>query len=218
MFQNKYRFHGIHLLTICEPSPDTFQPIFSGCVGLFIECVSSQGCYISLHWRLELRENDFLCARRAKSQEEGKRNTFFWKLVELSQKREWKIFLHIPHFVLLLCFFLLRWSKERTQRRANELSSKEEEKWSRISSLVQRQTQLATTKRPMMSSSWVCFLLKIFNKFHVTEREDNLFFCFTLHLSFWAELKSATGGREVIFTWRWVWTAVAHMLISLLLP
>lgn len=106
MFQNKYRFHGIHLLTICEPSTDTFQPIFSGCVGLFIECVSSQGCYISLHWRLELRENDFLCARRAKSQEEGKRNTFFfWKLVELSQKREWKIFLHIPHFVLLLCFF-----------------------------------------------------------------------------------------------------------------
>lgn len=139
MFQNKYRFHGIHLLTICEPSPDTFQPIFSGCVGLFIECVSSQGCYISLHWRLELRENDFLCARRAKSQEEGKRNTFLKTRRTLTKARMKNIFAYIPHFVLLLCF-LLRWSKERTQRRANELSSKEEEKWSRISSLVQRQT------------------------------------------------------------------------------
>lgn len=88
------------------PTPSSqFSAVASVYLLNVYQAVSSQGCYISLHWRLELRENDFLCARRAESQEEGKRNTFLKTRRTLTKARMKNIFLNIPHFVLLLCFF-----------------------------------------------------------------------------------------------------------------
>lgn len=66
----------------------------------------------------------FLRARSSpkKSQEEGK--TFLKTCRTLFAKSENEIFLHIPHFVLLLCC----WDGKRTQRRANEQSRKKKRK------------------------------------------------------------------------------------------